>query len=107
MDTFQRGRAVTRYVVEVALDGGYLDVRGLSLRARAAAEAVSASADVVRFVRTVYVPEDDACLLILEAGTAGAARDVAAAAGMRVTRVSQTLTIEEMSDSHRTSRPGR
>lgn len=88
-------RAVARYVVEVVYDGGYRDVRALSTRAMAAAGALRSSAGGVRFVRTVYVPEDGSCLLILEARTPEAAREVAAAAGVRVTGVSAALTIDD------------
>ena len=79
-----------RYVVEVAVEGGYPDVRRLSTRARAGA---TASGPRVRFLRTVYVPEDGVCLLIFEARTADAAREAAATAGLSVRQVSPALTL--------------
>lgn len=83
---------LSRYVVELRCAGDYPDVREIAARARAAAEVEGSG---VRFVRAIYVPEDGACLLVFEAPTPQAARDVANAAGLEVSKISDALQVEQ------------
>ncbi|MGH2786108.1 MAG: nickel-binding protein [Actinomycetota bacterium] len=87
--------AARRYVVEVEMMGGYPDVHELSARVRAAAGAMQVAGTNVRFVRTVFVPEDGACLLVFEATSEQAALEATAAAGLGVAQVSPALTAKE------------
>ena len=58
------------YVVELQLPaGGADDVAAAGERARIAAEQLTREGTAVRCVRSVYLPEEDTCLLVFEAPT--------------------------------------
>lgn len=82
------------FVVEVKIAGDDPNIAGLSGRARAAAASLEAAGRRVRYVRTVYVPERDACLLVFEAASADLTREAAGKAGADVVHVSPTLAVE-------------
>lgn len=54
---------------------------------RAAARAIRREGTVVRYVRSIFVPEDQTCLLLFEAGSPAAVQLVTQRAGLDVTRV--------------------
>jgi hypothetical protein len=84
---------LSRYVVELERPSlGFEGVQALAARSRAAACELSAQGSTVRFLRTILVLEDESCLLLLEAGSASAALELARRAGAGgVARVSEVI----------------
>ena len=70
------------YVVELA-DADL----GAGERARSAAEALTREGTAVRFVRSVFVPEDETCLLVFEARTPDAVALAGRRAGLTHARI--------------------
>ena len=52
-------------------DDGWDELQALSARARSAAERVNSAETPVRFVRSIFVPDDETCFHLFE-GTAAA-----------------------------------
>jgi Nickel responsive protein SCO4226-like len=69
-------------------------------RARAAAAELSGEGTPVRFVRTLYVPEEETCFYLLEAASAEQAREVTRRAELVSARVVEAVT------ESRGARPG-
>jgi hypothetical protein len=61
-----------------------------SQRTRLAAAALTAEGRPVRLVRTIFVPEDETCFLLVEADTAEAVREAATRAALPYERVLAT-----------------
>jgi hypothetical protein len=81
----------TRYTVELRLpNGGFADVREIAARARAATEG-----GPVRFLRSIFVPEDGACFLLYEGPSAESVRAAARRAELGPKRIHAALTLEE------------
>jgi Protein of unknown function (DUF4242) len=77
----------TRYTVELRLpQAGWADVQQAAARARAAT-----ADDGVRFLRSIFVPEDDTCFLLYEGPSAQSVRAAARRAKLGVRRVQATL----------------
>jgi hypothetical protein len=80
----------TRYTVELRLpDAGCADVQEAAARARAAAQG-----GPVRFLRSIFVPEDDACFLLYEGPSAESVRAAAQRAKLGLRRVDAALTLD-------------
>lgn len=73
-------------------DGGAVE-RGAE-QARVAAEGLSRGGTPVRFLRSIFVPEDETCFYLYEAGTAAAVCDAARRAGLPFERVSEAITAQ-------------
>ena len=56
-------------------------------RVREAAAQLTREGEHVRLVRTIFVPEDETCFYLFEAGSAGAVREVGARAALPFDRV--------------------
>jgi Nickel responsive protein SCO4226-like len=81
----------TRYTVELRLpDAGCADVQQAAARAR---EAITG--DGVRFLRSIFVPEDDSCFLLYEGPSAESVRAAAQRASLAPRRVDAALRLEE------------
>jgi hypothetical protein len=81
---------VDRYTVELHLpDAGCSDVQEAAARARAVTQS-----GPVRFLRSIYVPEDDACFLLYEGPSAESVRAAARRARLGPRRVDAALTLE-------------
>jgi hypothetical protein len=79
----------TRYTVELRLpQAGCADVQEAAARARAATE------EPVRFLRSIFVPEDDTCFLLYEGPSAESVRAAAVRAQLGPRRVDAALTLE-------------
>lgn len=65
--------STTRYLVEIRRPLVLRDVQTIGARSRRAAGELRSEGTDVRFLRTIVVPEDDACYLLFEACSA---RDV-------------------------------
>ena len=63
------------------------DVKRRAQRARRAADALTREGTPVRFVRSIYVPEDETCFLLVEAPTVEAVRETASRAELLFERV--------------------
>jgi hypothetical protein len=79
---------MTEFVVE--LYAARSDATAVALaaeRARSAAEVLSREGSAVRFVRAIFMPEDETCFLLFEAATADVVRMAALRASLPVERV--------------------
>ena len=80
--------SLSRFLLELTpADNGFEDIQALSARSRAACEEVSTDRASVRFLRSVFVPEDGSCFLLFEASSAPDMEKVAGLAAMPVRRV--------------------
>lgn len=61
-------------------------------RLRLAAEAATRAGTPVRFLRSIFVPEDENCFLLLEAESAGDVRAAALSVGMSFEHVAELFT---------------
>lgn len=85
-----------RYLVELRRpDAGWAELRQTADRARRIAEELRADGRPVRFLRSVYVPEDDVCFLLYEAPSEDSLREALARAGLAAGRVTTTLPATE------------
>jgi Protein of unknown function (DUF4242) len=91
---------MTEYLLEVyaaRTDGRAVeDAAG---RARAAADALAAEGPRVRYVRAIFVPEDETCFYVYEADSVGTVHEVARRAGLAVDRVVEARSAEERGDN--------
>jgi hypothetical protein len=82
-----------RYLVELYLSrSGAGELRGAAARARAAAAHASRGAAAVRYLRSVFVPEDETWFLLYEAQSAGAVERAVALADLPRGRIVSALT---------------
>ena len=83
-----------RYTVELRLPRtGWEDLQEAAARARQATEQMRLEGEHVRFLRSIFVPDDETCFLLIEASSADAVRDAAELASLpyeRVTAVAAT-----------------
>jgi hypothetical protein len=81
---------VDRYTVEFRLpQGGWADVQEAADRARAACDGAQ-----VRFLRSVFVPEDDACFFLYEGPSAQSVTAAALRAELGVPRVEVAIRVD-------------
>ena len=74
---------------------GFLDVQALADRSRAAADELSQAGTPLRFLRSIYVPEDESCFLLFEAESVQAVEQAASHAGLGAWRTVEALRTEE------------
>lgn len=85
----------THYTVELHLpQAGCVDVQEAAARAREATEEMRREGHEVRFLRSVFVPEDDACFLLYEGPSAESVRAAALRAKLGPRRVDAALLLE-------------
>lgn len=83
---------LTRYLVELTpAENGFDDIQTLTARSRVACRDLTRQGTPVRFLRSVFVPEDGTCLLIFEAATAGVVEEAGRRAALRVGPASEAL----------------
>jgi hypothetical protein len=86
-----------RYLVELTpAESGYEDIQALVARSRAACQELTRPDAPVRFLRSVYVPEDGSCFLLFEARSAPVVEEAGRRAALRVARLSETLRVPRM-----------
>ena len=92
-DSLGSVRTTAHYTLEAPTpDGGWRELQAVSARARTAAEAMRREGTPVRFLRSIFVPENDACFLLYEAPTARSVREAAGRAGLISEGVRRTIT---------------
>lgn len=70
-------------------DGDSVERR--AARARAAAEDLTREGAPVRFLRSIFLPEDETCLFLYEASSAADVREAARRAALPVERVAEAV----------------
>jgi hypothetical protein len=81
------------YTLELASPkGGWSQLPQLSADARRASEQLTREGTSVRFVRTVFVPEDETCFHLYEAASADAVCEAARRAGLPLERVIEAIS---------------
>ena len=81
-----------RFLVELYVsrgDGAAVDA-GCE-RARRAAEQLTREGTPVRYLRSIFVPEDETCFLLYEAAASGHVEDAARRAALRFERVTEAI----------------
>jgi uncharacterized protein DUF4242 len=64
-------------------------------RARAAADSLAAEGPEVRYVRSIFVPEDETCFYVYEADSAVTVHEVARRAALAVDRLVESCSAEQ------------
>jgi hypothetical protein len=77
---------MTRYLVE-AYTPATVEIADLEARARRTAERLSRDGGPVRYVRAIYVPDDELCLHLVDAASLAAADDLIRRAGISPDRI--------------------
>lgn len=66
-------------------------VEGGAERARAAAEKLTDEGEPIRYVRAIFVPEDETCFFLYEAESADAVREATREAGLSSVRITEAI----------------
>jgi 2-succinyl-5-enolpyruvyl-6-hydroxy-3-cyclohexene-1-carboxylate synthase len=83
------------YTVELRLPRtGWGDLQEAAARARQATEQMRREGKHVRFLRSIYVPEDDACFFLYEGSSARAVQAAVARAQLGAVRVDAALRLD-------------
>ena len=83
-----------RYLVELHRPpSGWRELQSLATRARTAADQLRGDGAAVRFLRSIFVPEDDSCFFLYEAESRELVHRAAAAAGVALGPFADTLAL--------------
>jgi len=86
---------MAEYLLELYISrGNPAAVELAAERARAAAETLTGEGMPVRYVRAIFVPEDETCFLLFEAGSVDAVREAARRAGLGCERITEALAAD-------------
>jgi hypothetical protein len=83
---------VETYVPRSAADGRRRTARAL----RSAAAELSSEGTTVRYVRTTFLPDDETCFHLFEAGTPGAVAELSRRAGLVQARIVPAFEEQEL-----------
>jgi hypothetical protein len=84
-----------RYTVELHLArSGWAELQDATARARQATEQLQREGEHVRFLRSIFVPEDDACFFLYEGTSAQSVKAAAARAQLAVRSVDPALRLD-------------
>jgi hypothetical protein len=87
---------LTRYLVELERpSAGWAELQLVSARARAGAEQLAAKGVPVRFLRAIFVPEDESCCFLYEARSAEAVAEAGRHAQLAILRVQESVRMPE------------
>lgn len=90
---------MTRYLVELYLSRAGSDgLAAAAARARSAAETMALEGLPVRWLRTIFVPEDETCFYLYEAASAELVRTAGERAGIPFERVLDATETELPTD---------
>jgi len=68
---------LSRFILELTPgDDGLEDIQKVSARSRAACDEMSADSAPIRFLRSLFVPEDGSCFLLFEAASSRTVEEV-------------------------------
>lgn len=80
------------FIVELFVPRARADaVEAVARRARVAAEMLGEHTPSVRFLRSIFVPEDETCFLLYEADTEEAVRRAVETAALPFDRIAKTV----------------
>jgi hypothetical protein len=83
---------MAEYLVELYLSrDGKPDLEGAVARVRAAAQELTREGAPVRYLRTIFVPEDETCFFLYDAASAEAAGEATRRAGLSFDRVVEAI----------------
>jgi hypothetical protein len=86
---------LSRYTVELHRpETGWTDLQAATARVRQVAAEMRREGRPVRFLRSIFVPEDGACFFLFEGPTRKSVRDAAARAGLGVQQLRKTITAD-------------
>jgi hypothetical protein len=90
--------ALSRYLVEMAApSGGWQELQQLTARARAAAEEMCGEGLAVRFLRSIYVPEDQSCFFLYEADSIETVSQAGSRAQLEIAGIDEALRATRVS----------
>ena len=90
---------MAEYLVELYLSRGEADaVERHAERTRLAARELTREGTPVRFLRSIFVPEDETCFVLLQADAAEAAGEAARRAGLRFERIPRRAYVDQKED---------
>lgn len=90
---------MAQYLAELYLSRTEPDgAREAADRVRSAAEALSREGTAIRYLRTIFVPEDETCFLLYEAPSAADVLAANSRAGVVVQRVAEAVVPHERSE---------
>jgi hypothetical protein len=82
---------MTEYLIELYVPSSeHAEIAAVTRRVEHAAAELTAAGRPVRLVRSILVPEDETCFLLVEAVTAESVRETAERAALSVDRVVET-----------------
>lgn len=89
---------MTEYLVEVYVPGSGPELSRAVVRARSAADDVSQAQTSVRYLRSIFVPEDETCFHFYEAVSAAAVEEASRRAEIAFDRVvrAQQVAVGEL-----------
>lgn len=94
---------LARFTVELHQpDGGWAGLQRATSSARQAAAELRAEGRPVRFLRSIFVPEDDACFFLYEGDGRAIVQEAAVRAGLDVGEIEQTLIPRRDAESETT-----
>jgi hypothetical protein len=83
---------MAEFLVELYVSRTNLEsVRSGAARARTAADELAREGTLVRYIRSVFVPEDETCFYLYEAASAADVREAACRASIAFDRVSEAI----------------
>jgi hypothetical protein len=86
---------LTSYTVELRLpETGWRELQQATTRARRTTEEMRREGERVRFLRSVFVPENDTCFFLYEGTSAQSVRAAATRAQLGVVRVDEPLRLD-------------
>jgi hypothetical protein len=86
---------LARYTVELRRPGaGWQELQQATARARQETQRACDEGAQVRFLRSIFVPEDDACFFLYEGASAQVVKAAAARARLGVVSVDQALRLD-------------
>jgi hypothetical protein len=85
---------LTRYLIELRHPaGGWEQLQQIAARVRRAVGERQHQGSEVRFLRSIFVPEDNACFFLIEASSADMARQVIDSCNLGILQINETVKV--------------
>ena len=85
----------SRYLVELATPAsGWQDLQQVTSLARTGAEEMCREGAAIRFLRSIFVPEDQSCFFLYEGDSIETVREAGRRAQLHIVRIGETLHAE-------------